>query len=420
MSVTISPQIARRLAVAAQRLDHPPEQADKAALRDIFRQLGCVQIDPINVVARTQLIVLWSRLGRDPLPLLSEFAWDDKDLFEYWAHAASLVLVEDFPIHQQQMVNFARGNGKWSKRVQGWLHANDAFRRYILDELRERGPLFSNEFEDRAVVDWQSSGWSNTRNVSTMLGFLWEQGDITVTRRAGNGFGLKKQWALFDYHMPQWLDHDPLPRGEVVRTAAQRSLRALGVATPKQIDNHFIRKAYPDLANVLQDLEQEGLIQRVAISDNGETWDGDWFVHRDDFPTLERLQTSAEMPARTVLLSPFDNLICDRDRTEQLFDFWFRIEIYVPKAKRQFGYYVLPILQGDRLVGRIDPRMDRKTKTLHVNAVYVEEGMDSAVDLGALADTIDDLGRALGAKKVVFADAMPAGWQIRLQSHDLA
>lgn len=426
--MTISLQTARRLAIAAQRLDQRPSAPTKSEMLDAIRQLGCLQLDPINVVARTQLLVLWSRLGPYDLATLETLAWDDRALFEYWAHAASLVLTEDFPIHQQQMVHFARGNGKWGQRVKQWLADNEPFRQYILSELAARGPLFSEEFEDRSVRPWQSSGWSNTRNVSTMLGFLWEQGDITVTRRQGSGFGLKKQWALFEQHMPQWQDHEPLPRADVVRMAAQRSLRALGVATPRQIENHFIRGAYPGLDAALRDLEAEGLIQRVVVAAadgrgvngrgaNGGA-NGDWFIHRDTLPDLERVQ-APEWQAPTVLLSPFDNLICDRDRTEQLFDFWFRIEIYVPEKKRQYGYYVLPMLQGDRLVGRVDPKMDRKTGMLRINAVHVEEGLDTAVDVAAVRTAVDDLGRFLGAERVAYARALPAGWGATLRSHRL-
>lgn len=416
---TLSPITARRLAVAAQQLDRPPETADSSTILNLIRRLGCVQLDPINVVARSPLLVLWSRLGRYRVADFEALLWQERALFEYWAHAASIVLVEDFPIHQQQMIHFSRGNGAWARRVRAWMAANDSFRRYMLDELATRGPLFANEFEDRAVTSWRSGGWSNSRNVSAMLGFLWEQGDITVTRREGKGFGLKKQFGLLEHHMPQWTNHEPLPRREAVRRAAQRALKALGVATPRHIDNHFIRGSYPGLDAVLAELEANGRIHPVTIRDAAGAWSGDWYIHSDTLPLLERVQGGDWQP-RTTLLSPFDNLICDRDRTEQLFDFYYRVEIYTPKAKRQYGYYVLPILHDGRLIGRIDPRIDRKSKTLHVHAVHAEPDAPTTA-APALAETIGELGRFLGARRVVYDDdALPPRWRAALLASQAA
>ncbi len=408
-SLTIAPKTARRLAVSAQRLNYLPEKPNKVAMLDMVRQIGCVQIDPINVVARNPLLILWSRLGNYDLADFEALLWKDRALFEYWAHAASIVLVEDFPIHQVQMVNFSRGNGKWAKRVRKWMEINEPFRQYIFDELHARGPLFTAEFEDRSVSTWESSGWTSNRNLPMMLSFMWEQGDITVTRRDGKGFGLKKQWGLLEQHMPQWAGHEPLPRHEVVALAAQKSLKALGVGTEKHIKNHFIRGGYPDLKEVLAELVGNGRIHPVTISE----WPNEtWYIHNDTLPELEKIQ-AGDWHGRTALLSPFDNLICNRERTEQLFDFHFRIEIYVPKAKRQYGYYVLPILHGDQLVGRIDPKLDRKTGTLHVHAVYAEEWVGAtAVDSHTFHATIKQLAEFLSAKQIVYGETIPAIWKL--------
>lgn len=408
--VTISPQTARQLAVRSQRLDRHATTSDKNQMLSLIHQLGCLQIDPLNVVARSPLLVLWSRLGCYDMADLESLLWEDRLLFEYWAHAASLVLVEDFPIFQLQMRNFSRGNGAWAQRVRTWMEVNESFRQYILAEMAHRGPLYAREIEDRSVQPWQSSGWTNTRNVSTMLGFMWEKGEITVTRRQGAGFGLKKQWGLLELHMPDWADADPMPQWDVVKIAAQKSLKALGVATEKQIQNHYIRGGYPDLAKVLEELRLEGRIQPVVIGENGNDWAGDWYIHVDTLPELDDLQRTREA-ARTTLLSPFDNLIADRERTERLFGFTYRSEIYTPKAKRKYGYYVLPILSGERFVGRIDPKMDRKTKTLHIYAVHREAGTsDSQAMARDIAASIKQLGRFLGAKQIRFGDTIPSNW----------
>ena len=415
-TIVLSPAEARRLAISSQLLDRFPHQPDADAMLATFRQLGCVQIDPINVVARSPLLVLWSRLGNFDPHLLDELMWNERLLFEYWAHAASIVLVEDFPIHQQQMINFSRGDNAWAQRVRTWMAINEPFRQYILNEFQQRGPLFAREIEDHSLEPWQSSGWTNTRNVSTMLGLMWEQGDITVTRREGNGFGLKKQWGLLEQHMPQWQDHQAIPRPTAVRQAAQRSLKSLGVGTEKHIRNHFIRGSYPGLGAVLEDLLQHGRIQPVQIQDNGQTWPGDWFIHLDSLPDLARIRDQS-WPSRLLLLSPFDNLIADRDRTETLFDFYYRTEIYTPKAKRKYGYYVLPILFGDRLIGRIDPKMDRKTKILHVYAVHKEPHAPGSPHIAAeLDDAIRRLGRFLGAERVQYGQQLPAPWSASLQN----
>ena len=407
------------MAVRAQWLDRLPDQPDKAALLSVIRQLGCLQIDPLNVVARSPLLVLFSRLGTYQTADLDSLLWEERLLFEYWAHAASIVLVEDFPLYELQMRTFGRGNGNWAQRIQAWMAANETFQNYIKQEMAERGPLFAKEIEDRSVEPWQSSGWTNTRNVSTMLGLMWEQGDITVTRRQGAGFGLIKQWGLLDQHMPQWADHESLPEGDVVRQAAQLSLKALGVATEKQINNHFIRGGYPNLTAVLQELVQDGRIQPVTIQEDGHDWPGQWLLHSEDLPDLEHLQ-NGQGPSRTVLLSPFDNLIADRERTEMLFDFYYRSEIYTPKAKRQYGYYVMPILHGDRLIGRIDPKIDRKTNILHVYAVHAEEGAPGTVETGqAVAAAIHQLGLFLDAREIQYGAEKPPAWSAALVDESL-
>jgi uncharacterized protein YcaQ len=256
--IILSLPLARQLAVMAQCLDGDYETADKATMLTVIQQLGCLQIDPINVVARNPLLVLWSRLGPYGVADFEALLWQDKTLFEYWAHAASIVLAEDYPIHQIMMDKYGQSDSKWSQKVRQWAEANHLFRQYILDQLAERGPLYATEFEDKSAVDWESSGWTAARNVTMMLDFLWTRGYITVARRQGTGFGLKKQWALTEHHMPQWQDYEPLPPRELVTLAAEKSLKALGVGTEKQIRNHFIRGRYPDLAEILRELVANG------------------------------------------------------------------------------------------------------------------------------------------------------------------
>lgn len=407
----ITPQTARRLAISKQQLNLPRQENNKARMTAVLRQIHYLQLDPINVVARNPLLVLWSRLGNYDPADLNELLWDDKTLFEYWAHAASIVFTEDYPIFQPWMRRFATGDSKWVQRVQDWLAANAQFRQGILTALAQRGPLFANEIENRAVVSWGSSGWTNARDVTVMLGFLWEQGEVMVSHRPGKGFGLKKRWALAEHHLPEWVNHEERPLPELVAQSTQMSLQALGVGTAKHIKNHFTRGRYPGLDGILEALVADGRVHPIQIAGDDGVWPETWYIHADDLHLLAQIERGEWQPA-TRLLSPFDNLICDRERTELLFDFYYRSEIYTPKAKRQYGYYVMPILHGDRLIGRIDPKIDRKKKKLHVFAVHVEPGMKVNEENGrSLAAAVNELAQFLGAADIQYGSKLPAGWR---------
>ena len=404
---TLTPTLARRLAITRQRLAGPPPARDAAGILDVVRHLGCLQLDPIAVVARSHQLVLWSRLGAYDLDDLDTLLWRERKLFEYWAHCASIVLTEDYPIHQVQMRKSRAGSSNWATRVRDWIAANQELHDYILEELCTKGPRMSSQFEDQAEEHWESSGWTAGRNVSRMLDFLWIRGQITVAGRAG----IQKVWDLTERHLPDAVTLPELPEQEAVRVAVQKSLRALGVGRRADINVHYTRGNYPRLPAVLAELEAEGRIAQVAVRDGDRAWPGPWYIHVDDLPLLDRLAAGDWTP-RTTLLSPFDNLICDRARTELLFDFNFRIEIYVPQAKRQYGYYVLPILHGDRLIGRIDPRMDRKQGRLTVNAVYAEPDAPMTDETArAVAGAVGDLAAFLGARDIAYTERVPDGWR---------
>ena len=399
--LTLTSTELRRLSIAAQRLEAPRPNPTRADVLDTIRRITCLQVDPINVVARTQLLVLFSRLGAyDPVDL-EALLWDDKALFEYWAHAASIVLADDLPIFRPQMQHWEPSGGAWRQQVLDWLDANAAFRRSLLDELAARGPLYVEEIESRAVVSWpHKSAWGGGSDVGIMLEVLWIGGRVSVTRRLGNGFGLKKQWGLMAHQVGERAAEPPLPQPEAERRAVARALPALGAARLRDVNNYFIRKEYKGLKKTLAGLEADGVIQRVAVRDGGGEWPGPWYLHNDLLPELERIRRGEWRP-QTVLLSPFDNLIADRDRTELLFGFRYRVEIYVPAAKRQYGYYNMPILHGERIIGRVDPRMDRKTNRLVVNAIHLEPGVEPDAETRTAIDgAIESLASFLGAEGI--------------------
>ncbi len=397
--LTLTRQDLRRLAITRQYLTNQP----KPAMLDVIRDLGCVQLDPIRAVERTHLLVLWSRLGQFDVAELKRLRWEKKALFEYWAHAASLVLTEEYPVFnwgmrkQQEDPRRAAKYQKWFDDHPGVLELKD----HILVRLKQEGPLFSREIETEEHMRYDSH-WSSGRYVGVVLDYLWTNGQILTVERAGN----QRKWGLAEQFWPEWTPQEEWTAKEACRFAAQKAIRALGAATVKQIKGHYTRGMYPSLTAVLRQLVKEEILIPVTVENLSDAY----YLHAADLPLLRQLQKGDWQP-RTTLLSPFDNLICDRDRTEALWDFYFRIEIYVPKAKRQYGYYVLPILHGDQLIGRIDPKMDRKTNALHVHNVYAEPGAPkNKKTVREIGKAVASLATFLGAKQVEWGN-VPLGWQ---------
>ena len=402
---TISLESARRLAVAAQRLSGPP--AGAAAMLDVVRQMGCLQLDPVSAVTPSHRLVLFSRLGNYPQADLDRLLWQERVLFEYWAHAASIVLTEDYPIHRETMRRYLRGETPWARRVVGWVGDNEALRRRILGRIRREGAQPARAFEDNSARAWESGGWNSGRNVDRMLAFLWLGGRLMVSRRQGG----HRWWDLAGRCLPDWTPRQAMSAAAVVRSSAQRSLHALGVGRAADIRNHFIRDRYPGLELSLGRLEREGTIMPVTI----EALPGSWYVHSQDLPLLDRIE-SGEWQPRTTLLSPFDNLICDRARTRRLFNFDFSLEIYLPAARRRYGYYVLSILHGDQLAGRLDVAMNRGAERLEVKAVHTEAARKVDGAGPSVAGAIADLAEFLNAREVMLPRSLPRSWKAALRA----
>jgi uncharacterized protein YcaQ len=299
----VSTEEARRIAVRAQLLD-----GSATTVLDTVRRLGFLQIDPISTVAPPQQLVLWSRLGPYDVAELDRLLWEERRLFEY---NAFIWPMESYPLVRARMRRRRTGNYAWERRGQEFLEANARFKRFVLRELERYGPMLSREIEGDAKRTWASHGWWGNRNVSLLLELLHSRGLVAVAGRR-NG---QRLWDLGERWYPEV---ETIPLRQAEKQIAEQRFRALG----------------------------------VRLSRKG------WEAHPD--------ARDEPVPDRVTFLSPFDRLVHDRDRAEALFDFRYRLEMYVPKAKREYGYYVLPILVGDRIVGRIEPRFDRKKNTLEV------------------------------------------------------
>ena len=418
---TISAESARRLAIARQRLAGEASKSTADGIFDVVKDLGFLQLDPTNVVAPSHQLVVFSRVGPYQPKHLETLLWDERRLFESWAHAASIVVTEHYPIYRWIMHRVATGKGFWhgftasgerqSQRVLAWMKANDALRRSMLRQIRERGPLPSRAFEDRSTGAWRSSGWNNGRNVGMMLFYLQMTGQLMVAGRSGG----QKLWNLPERCLPPGTPRTRLGEPAIVRWAAEISLRALGVATAADIRDHFIRWKYVNLPAALSSLEKQGRIVPVSVRDGDRSSPGTWYVHADDLPLLDRLEAGQWSP-RTTLLSPFDNLIIDRRRTSRMFGFDYTMEIYVPAAKRRYGYYAMPVLHGDRLVARVDPAMDRKAGRLSIRGVSVEDGCHDLAVARATREAIAGLATFLGAGAIDYDGAVPPRWRRTLSA----
>jgi uncharacterized protein YcaQ len=321
---------ARRVAVRAQLLD-----GSATSVFDTVRRLGFLQMDPIATVATPQQLVLFSRLGAYDTGELDRLLWEERKLFEW---DAFIYPVEDLPLVRARMARRRKGGTlKRDEWVRDFLRENARFRRYILRELERNGPLLSRNLKEDLPPDSERHAWWGRGNLRGMLDLLAGRGDIAVAGRVGT----HRLWDLGERVYPP---SETLPWREAERELEQRRRRSLGVWKER----------------------------------------GKWKVHPDI--------SDAPVPDRMTVLSPFDRLIHDRDRAEALFDFHYRLEMYVPKAKREYGYYVLPVLAGDQIVGRVEPKFDRKTRTLEVLGAWG--------DTSRLDEALADLGAFLGADTI--------------------
>ena len=411
--ITATFEDAKRLAIVKQHLAGKlPTKPDRAKILEVMRSLCYLQLDPISTVAPSHQIVLWSRLGNFDKSILDDLLWHEKKLFEYWAYLASIVLMEDYPIYYSIMRrhpdSFVTPGSLWHQRITKWLNKNAKLRAHVLNELRSRGPLLSRHFEDETRSK-HDDGWSSGGDVSRMLFHLYLTGEVMVVGREGK----QKLYDLSERFLPSWVSKKEMSAEEVEYIAVQRSLRSLGIANPMEIGWQFLHKRYPNLKATLKQLLADEKIIPVEITD-GPVGKGERCIHSDDVKLLEKVQAGAWQP-RVTLVSPFDSLINDRTRTKLFFNFDYTTEIYTPAHKRRYGYYVMPVLYGDRLIGRVDPVMDRKNGKLVVNSVHAERNVPKDRSVGEeIGGAVQQLSEFLGAKEVAYSRSVPRFWKSSL------
>jgi uncharacterized protein len=388
----LSTRDARRLAVKGQRLSGPRPRTILETVED----LGSVQMDPVRPVARTEQLVLWSRMGsRFRVDELERLLWEERSLFEYWAF---IVPTSSYAVHRETMRRYPNGPGHTTARrvyTSTWLKENASVRRQVLRRLRAEGPLRTRDFTATASQEWRTGGWNDEKSISIMLETLWAKGEVMVVGREHQ----ERVWDLAERRLPT--DQPRLPAGEVARRLLDTQLRALGVAPITRFGKAFDGRP-PGWERALAALVHEGRVLPARVEGQA----GDWYAHAE---TLARTWRP-----RTVLLSPFDQLVHDRERALGLFGFFYRLEMYVPPAKRQYGYYVLPILHGDRLIGRLDPLFDRKTGVFAVKGVWAEAEPPPTAG-PAIAAQIRELACWVGAEAIRVTGPLPRPWRAALR-----
>ncbi len=377
---------ARWLALAAQGLGRArPRAANKPRLLALIAELGVLQLDAINVLERTQFLVPWSRLGsyrRDDLHAISGRAGA---LFEYWGHAASLLPVASQPLFRWRMDSFhgTLGGPAYTKRWRAWGEAHAAYVASVLAEVRERGPLAAAELRDPRRRDGE---WWERRSVGRQaLEYLFARGELAAWRNAG----FERVYDLPERVIPREVLAQPSPRREEAqRLLIAASARALGVGTTSDLADYY-RLPLREAAARVAELVEAGELERVTI----EGWREPAYVPRRVRP---------RPPARTgaTLLSPFDSLIWERKRTQRLFGFDYRIEVYTPEPRRRYGYWVMPLLLGDALVARLDLKAERRLGRLRVQGAYLERGRRSREVAPAAAAELRALAAWLGLAQI--------------------
>ncbi len=404
MTTTLRRADARRIALAAQGFARPrPGTVGTRQITGALHRMRILQIDSVNVFSRSHYMPLFARLGAYDRALLDKLAFARRPSWvESWAHVASLVSVDDWPLLQ-----FRRDDLRAKYGHDAWAEANQPLLQWLRDELADRGPLRPAEIDHDAREGSRGSwwGWDDVKNG---LERLWLFGEVAIAGRRG----FERRYALASDVLPSEALQTTVPRTEAITELVRRAALAYGVATAADLADYWRIRDRPAVLAAIRDLVDDGELIPVAV-------DG-WAIAGR--PAKAWLHRDAARPRRvdaTAILTPFDPVVWFRDRAERLFDFDYRIEIYTPAPQRRFGYYSLPVLVGDDVVGRVDLKADRASSALRVQSAWWEQGAppDAAervaaelltaarwqgldrVTVSRWGDAADDLAGALRAER---------------------
>lgn len=357
---SVSPAAARRIALAAQGFARPrPDAVGTRQLNLALERIGLLQLDSVNVLERSHYLPMFARLGAYDKALLDRLTFAKKAPYrEYWAHEAALIPLEDWPLFGFRRQDY---RDYYSVANDPWLAAHADTLAWLRAELAEKGPLPASKIERDAAAPRRGSWW-DWDEVKRGLERMFRFGDVVSAGRTG----FERTYALPEQVMPTEVYRREVPREEAVRTLMERAARAHGIGTLSDFADYYRLKT-ADAKPALASLVDEGVVHEVSVPG----WKKAAYLHRD-----------ARIPRRietTALLSPFDPVVWERDRALRMFGFHYRIEIYTPAPKRVYGYYTLPVLVDDALVGRIDLKNDRKRGVLRVQSAWREEGVTDAV-----------------------------------------
>lgn len=404
-NLKLSLETVRLLAVYKQGLHRRPARAGRQALLDAIRRIGLLQLDTVHVVARSHYLVMLSRVGLYDPEDLDALLYPERKLFEGWAHVACLIPIEQYP-RLAPVIHARRQQGR-----PDWLHRRlgenpQATLDAILAEVRERGPVASREFEDPRH---ERKGWWDWKPAKDALEYLFDVGHLMIDRREN----FQRFYDLAERVLPESAAPPTGTVEEYQRWAVERGVWHLGVATAPQAADYYRLKITPT-RRAVSALVQEGALLPVEV----EGWKEPAYLCPADLPLVREIEAGEHRPGVTTLLSPFDNLIWDRARVEDLFGFEYRIEIYTPASQRRYGYYVMPILHRGRLVGRLDPKADRQSNRLIVRGLYLEPGENPGDHLvEGLAGALCEFAAFHGSREVTFQGPDEAGLAPRLHAH---
>ena len=355
----ISAAAARRIALAAQGFGRArPAAIGTRQLNDVVSRLGLLQLDSVNVFERSHYVPMFARLGSFDKANLDRLTFARRSEYtEYWAHEAALIPLADWPLFRWRMEAY---RDYYASRPGSWMHSNERHISWVREELRAKGPLAASQIEDDSRKG--ASGWWEWSDTKHALEYLFRIGEVVSAGRTR----FERTYALPEQKIPTALLSESVGADEAVRRLNEKSARAHGIGSLRDLADYYRIKQGPAKVAV-QSLVDEGALVPVTV----EGWKVPGWLHRD-----------ARIPRRietTALLSPFDPVVWERDRALRMFGFHYRIEIYTPAPKRQFGYYSLPVLIDEHIVGRIDLKSDRQNKVLRVQSAWLEDGVSPSV-----------------------------------------